>query len=318
MTITSAPVTTMPARPRYDAANIRTWIGFKQFLALAEEAVLAWFREQGYGPQWLYHHYGVGIEIVDSSALLPAVLEVDDEVVASVQPVRPGRFSVVLTARRGTGSSVVFKGKVGCRADPGTRRAGPRPGAGRAAGPGPPGGRRRQPRCGRGGRRRHRRRPALELARAVLPLPLLRPGPALRLRARAGRGGRPVPRLTAGCPWARMLDERGWIPVVSRARVRLLADARMEEYVHTTFAVSDVVKDVTWEGRMDCHVQRGADTIRVATATDPARLRGQPRPGGRPAGPSWTPRRSPPSPGSRTREARTAGCTSPSAAPSAG
>jgi acyl-CoA thioesterase FadM len=64
----------------------------------------------------------------------------------------------------------------------------------------------------------------------------------------------------------RMLGERGWIPVVSRVRVRMTADAHMEEDVRTTFAVTDVLKDVTWEGQMDCHVDRAGGPVRVATA----------------------------------------------------
>src|SRR5262249_51880992 len=77
-------VTALTCRPRYEGANIRTWIGFKQFMLLAEEAVLAWFRERGLGPQRLYHEHGLGLEIVDSSVQLPALLEVDDEVRAEV------------------------------------------------------------------------------------------------------------------------------------------------------------------------------------------------------------------------------------------
>ena len=57
-------MTALTCRPRYEGANIRTWIGFKHFMYLVEEAVLHWFRERGLGPQRLYHEYGLGLEIV--------------------------------------------------------------------------------------------------------------------------------------------------------------------------------------------------------------------------------------------------------------
>jgi acyl-CoA thioesterase FadM len=64
----------------------------------------------------------------------------------------------------------------------------------------------------------------------------------------------------------RMLAERAWIPVVSRARVRMLADAHMEEVVHTTFTVTDVFKATTYDARMDCYVRRGDRLVHTATA----------------------------------------------------
>jgi hypothetical protein len=76
--------TTYRGRPRYEGANIRTWIGFKHFEYLVEEAVLAYFRERGHAPADLYHTYGLGLEIVDSSIHLPNALNIDDEVTATV------------------------------------------------------------------------------------------------------------------------------------------------------------------------------------------------------------------------------------------
>jgi trans-aconitate methyltransferase len=52
--MTANPMTTsLVMRPRHEGANMRTWIGFKHFLYLAEEAVLHWFRDHGYGVQRL-------------------------------------------------------------------------------------------------------------------------------------------------------------------------------------------------------------------------------------------------------------------------
>jgi acyl-CoA thioesterase FadM len=69
-----------------------------------------------------------------------------------------------------------------------------------------------------------------------------------------------------GLSVGRLLRERGWIPVVSRARVQLLAEAHMEETVHTTFVVEDVLKQTAYDARMDCYVQRGGALVHTATA----------------------------------------------------
>src|ERR1039458_10707965 len=105
-------ITLVSMRPLYEGANIRTWIGFKHLLYLVEQGVLQWFRERGIGPQRLYHEYGVGLAIVDSSALLLTLLEVDDQVVAEIILEKPGRFSVVLRVERKGSDAVVLKSKV--------------------------------------------------------------------------------------------------------------------------------------------------------------------------------------------------------------
>jgi acyl-CoA thioesterase FadM len=69
-----------------------------------------------------------------------------------------------------------------------------------------------------------------------------------------------------GISVGRMLVDRGWIPVVSRARVTLLADAVMEEVIHTTFTVDNVLKGVGYDATMNCFVHRDADLVHVATA----------------------------------------------------
>ena len=46
----------------------------------------------------------------------------------------------------------------------------------------------------------------------------------------------------------------------------MLADAYMDEIVRTTFAITDVLKGMAFDARMDCYVQHG-DTLRhTATA----------------------------------------------------
>jgi len=251
--------TSVILRPRFEGANIRTWIGFKHFMYLAEEAVLAWFRERGLGPHRLYHEYGLGLSVVDSSALLPAVLEVDDEVRADATEESPGRFTVRLRSGAGSGPSVL--------------RATVRVALVRELDAGVP-----PPDAVAG-----LVRPSAAVGSTVDdPVAEVAPDFAWTWRIpyfycqygdRIAHAGylraleEVVDRFLAdrGISVRRMLDERGWIPVVSRARVRLLADARMEETVRTTFTVTDLVRDVMFDGQMDCHVQRGGVWVPVAT-----------------------------------------------------
>lgn len=247
-------------RPRYASANIRTWIGFKQFMALAEEAVLTWFRDQGYGPQHLYHRYGVGLSILDSSVQLPAVLEIDDEVQAHVERLTPGRFGVRLTVPRdGEQPATVLRGRVAVAlVTERTAASVPEPLAPLVV-------------------------PAVvEAAASVGPPPAIEPVTwDWRVRYfhchysdRVQHGGyvaaleEMVDRFLAdrGLSVPRLLAERGWIPVVSRARVRLLADAFMDEDVRTTFTVTDIVKNRAFDGRMDSYVIGPDQPRHVATA----------------------------------------------------
>jgi acyl-CoA thioesterase FadM len=258
------------ASPGYEGANVRTWIGFKHFTYLVEAAVLRWFRDRGVGPGRLYHEHGLGLSIVDCSLLLPAVLDVDDEVVAEATEVRPGRFTVRLSVARDTDVTV-------CRAKVGVALV---------------------------------REPAAPAHRPVPPwlaaLVVDRVGAADPIPLPPGAD--PVAALTDGDPRAfgwtwrvpyfycqysqrlahagyvraleevvdrfladrgisvgRLLRERGWIPVVSRSRVTLLADAYMEEEMITTFRVEDVLRGVTYDARMDCHVVRDCQLVPVAT-----------------------------------------------------
>jgi hypothetical protein len=46
-----------------------------------------------------------------------------------------------------------------------------------------------------------------------------------------------------------VLAERALIPVVSRVRVQALADASMDDAVHTTFVVDDMLKAAAFDCR---------------------------------------------------------------------
>ena len=192
---------TLPARPGFEGANIRTWIGFKHFAYLVEQGVLQWFRERGHGPGRLYLEHGVGLSVRDCSLLLPAVLEVDDEVSVTATPGAGGRFAVRIARAGGPARAEPV---TACRR-PGPGRAGPRAGraglGAAAGGVGRPAGGAGRGRARPGRRRRPGDHPArrrrglrLGLAGALLLLPVLPAHAARRLRPAAGGGGGPLPR----------------------------------------------------------------------------------------------------------------------------
>ena len=268
-------------RPRFEGANIRTWIGFKQLMSMVEEAVLQWHRQHGLGPHRLYHEHGLGLQIVDSSVLLAKLLEIDDEVDVHVGPTSPGRFAV--TVRRAHTSLVVLTAKVSvvCIREPERTSEIPLPvvhavdDVDLVVAPDVE------------STARHVERLTRVLApdadvRSVLEASA--PG-ALHWPWRASYFSchysdrvqhsaftraleEVVDRYLAECGLAipQVLAERGWIPVVSKARVRTLADAHMGEIVHTRFHVEGFLKDAAYDCRMDGFVQRGSHLVHVATA----------------------------------------------------
>jgi acyl-CoA thioesterase FadM len=261
-------------RPAYEGANIRTWVGFKHFLYLAEQAVLDSFRDRGTGPSRLYHAYGLGLSTVESSAHLPAVLDADDEVAATVEATGPGRFAVRLTVAREGEAVTILRGRTTVRlvAEPGAGRTAPVPAdlagivvGGVRAGTGEPApgiplaGAAPAERLGEGG--------AFTCADAI-PYQWCHFSDRMQYSGYVRMLESVVERFLRdrGISVGRMLRERGWIPVVSRVKVALLADAHMEEVLHTRFVVTDVLKGLAFDGRMDCYVARGAELAHVATA----------------------------------------------------
>ncbi len=271
-----APGTVVVVRPAFEGANVRTWIGFKHFVYLVENALLRTLEDLGAGARSLFLDHGLGVEVVDCSVQLPAVLELGDDVTARVEQRRDDRFTVSLSVVRDGGEVVVLRGTVTVALV--RERTAPSHVAAPAA------------------------LAALEVAdvadaattRAVeLPIPagcsvadVLIPrdnGFLWSWRApyfychysdRVQHSGyvraleEVVDRFLADrdISVGRLLTERHWIPVVSRARVQMLAAAHMEETVHTTFTVLDVLRGVLFDGRMDCWVRRGDQLVPVATA----------------------------------------------------
>ena len=263
--------TVLTGRPSYEGANIRTWIGFKHFMYLVENAVHQWLRERGTGARDLFLAHGLGFEIVDCSVQLPAVLEADDEVTATVTGSRPGRLAVRLAVERDGRPVTVLRGKVTVALVPERAAATHLP---------PPAPLADLPDAGIAPGERRRLGPG-ETPESVLTA---EPGTFLwswrapyfycHFSDRVQHSGfvraleEVVDRFLddRGISVGRLLTERSWIPVVSRARVRLVGDARMEETVHTVFTVTDILRGVMFDGTMTCYVRRGDDLVTVARA----------------------------------------------------
>ncbi|WP_457030395.1 thioesterase family protein [Kitasatospora sp. P5_F3] len=267
-------------RPRYDGANINTFIGFKNFMTLAEESVLQHFRDQGFGPQRLFTTYGLGLEVVDSSTRLINTLHADDLVHGTVEstPVKSGQGLTckvdLVTTRDGVDVPVLAgRLKVALVTEVDGVPAEPVPAELRslvvadvaAAG---------------------KARPVLEVPAGVTAEKALAPANGFvwdweipyfychwYTRLQSSGYVRLLEEATdrylahAGLPITGLLAQRDWIPVVSKARVQMHGDAYMGEVLHITYRVDDVIKDIVWTATMECHVRRGDQLVNVATCT---------------------------------------------------
>ncbi|MDJ0346535.1 alpha/beta fold hydrolase [Streptomyces sp. H10-C2] len=271
--------------PRYEGANIRTWIGFKHFMYLVEEGILQYFRDRGVGARSLYHTYGLGLEIVDSSVQLPVALEADEQVYATIvsakAKAKPGQgapFNVTLTVERDGRTVTALKGKVRVALVTVKDGSGTEP------------------------------VPAFLEPYVVPDIGALDNAQQAILAIEDGQEVADVlaPEGSGSMLWSwrapyyychfsdrlqhsayvrtleevvdrylyaqglsvgGLLEERGWIPVVSRARVQMLSDVWMEETVHTVFTVDEILRDTMYTARMDCYVRRGNHLERAATGT---------------------------------------------------
>lgn len=262
--------------PRFEGANIRTWMGFKHFVYLVEEALLDWFRSQGMAPGTLLDDRGAGIALVDMSVRLPNTLGVDDTAQVEVSPVPGGvagsyAFKVKMSVARAGADVTVLKGRAravllaavdapgdqakaaaGVLADAAEEDATPfQPALDPPFDPAVP---------DAGGRFCWSWR---------IPYFYCHHSSRLQHSGYVRALEEVVDRFLADREMSvrKMLDERGWIPVVSRARVQILNDARMEEVLHTVFTVEALLGNATFDGRMDCFVERDGELVQTATAS---------------------------------------------------
>lgn len=243
-------------RPRHEGGSIRTWIGFKHFIDLAEEALFDLYRARGESPATLFRERGARLSVVESSVQLPAVLELDDVADAEVTG-GPERYSVRLSARR-AGDPTVLRGILAVAALPDADR--PRTFApGRDDQPLPadahPAGVLAPP--GSGSFVWTWRVPYYycHYSRWLAHSGYVRSMEEVVDRFLAARG------MSVGT----MLATRTWIPVVSRCRVKLLADVTMEETVHAVVTVTDVLRRMCFEATVDWYAEQPGSLVHVAT-----------------------------------------------------
>ncbi|MFD9454882.1 hypothetical protein ACFWBC_17590 [Streptomyces sp. NPDC059985] len=284
--------TTGRLRPLFEGNNISFAIGFKHINYVAEAAVLNHFRTAGLPAGDLYRRFGLGFDVVDIHSRLAALLAVDDEVEAVVTPaVKAGddrlRFKVALYVERDgerikcAGSTVVVVLRVddhikaeeawpegierftAARLGTGESReatAVPLPYGGFSAGRGTTsdpvldeligdtnafGWRWRMPYFYCHFNERVQMSGFLRVMEEVEDLFL----------------------ADRGLPIKKVLDTRGWIPVVTQSRIEILDETVMEEELYTVYTVENVFKTLLYSTRMDCWVLRDGRLVKTATGT---------------------------------------------------
>ncbi|MFJ7205950.1 hypothetical protein ACIQWR_20735 [Streptomyces sp. NPDC098789] len=284
--------TTARLRPLFEGNNISFAIGFKHINYVAEAAVLDHFRSAGLPVGDLYRRFGLGFDVVDIHSRLAALLAVDDEVEAVVTPVTKAaddrlRFKVELYVEREgkrvkcAGSKVAVALRVddhikadeawpegierftAARLGTGERRAidaAPLPYGGFTAGRGTDtdpvlaeligdtnafGWRWRMPYFYCHFNERVQMSGFLRIMEEVEDLFL----------------------ADRGLPIKKVLDTRGWIPVVTQSRIEILDETVMEEELYTVYTVESIFKTLLYSTRMDCYVLRDGALVKTATGT---------------------------------------------------
>ncbi|MFJ3826078.1 thioesterase family protein [Streptomyces nodosus] len=285
--------TRISLRPSYEGGNISTTIGFKHVHYLIEAAVLEHFRAAGLGATTLYVEYGVGFDVVSVDTRLHTVLTLDDDVAVEVKPVTKDtddrlRFAITATVQRDgaprKAATTTFE--VALRAIEHVED--PKPLPERLA-------RFVVPRLGA----------ATPKKIAAVPVDNIDLSAQRGVTTRSGdpvlaeiigddnafgwkwrvpyfychftshmqmsgflRQMEEVLHLFVadrGIAIHRLLDERNWIPVVTKSDLRLTDEVRIEDELYTVFTIEDVFKAILFTARMDCYVMRDGALVQVAT-----------------------------------------------------
>lgn len=279
--------TRIEVRPRYEGNNVCAWIGFKHINYMVEDAVLGHFRASGLSSRTLYEEFGVGLDIIRLDTRILNALHLDDEAIATVVPVETQdgtlRFKVTLsktedakdvtatvsvTLRRDTYIDSDDRVPSELRAFTVDRIGSDVTVAGvEAVDPG-----------GWGSLGTHRDDAVLEVLTAGrnaigwswrIPYPYCHNNERLEMSGYLRLIEEAKDRFVAdrGISVKTLLDDRRWIPVVSRSTISMLGEALMEELLYVVFTVEEVFKDMTYTSRMDCYVAREGSLIHTATGT---------------------------------------------------
>ncbi|MFI7227224.1 hypothetical protein ACIBO5_28770 [Nonomuraea angiospora] len=255
-------------RPRYEGANVGTWIGFKHLNYLVEEAVLEHLRGAGLRVTDLYHDHGLCVDLVNIDTRILRALRVDDVAVAEVAA-NGMSYTVKITTEGDARKAIDARATVALRFDPWGEDVKDTPAelapyVVKRLGEGGPG--ERLPEgvtvedhltAGRNSFAWKWRIPYfychfterlqmsgyLRLMEEVVDLFLADRGVSVK----------------------RLLDEQQLIPAVPHSRITILDEALMEEELYVVLTVEEVFKRLTYTSRMDCYVVRDGVLVRTAT-----------------------------------------------------
>ncbi|MFR9673734.1 thioesterase family protein [Streptomyces sp. TR02-1] len=280
-------------RPCYEGGNISTTIGFKHVHYLIEAAVLEHFRAAGLGATTLYVEYGVGFDVVSVNTRLHTVLTLDDAVAVEVKPVtKEGdsrlRFRIAATVERDgeQRKAVSTTFEVALRKIEHVENPKPLP---------------EQltpfvtPRLGAATPQHLEAVPVDNIDLSAQRGVTTRSGDPV-LAELIGDDN------AFGWKWRvpyfychftshmqmsgflrqmeevlhlfvadrdiaihRLLDERNWIPVVTKCEVELTDEVGIEDELYTVFTVEDIFKKMLFTARMDCYVVREGRLVQVST-----------------------------------------------------
>jgi acyl-CoA thioesterase FadM len=284
---------TYTLRPSYEGGNISTTIGFKHVHYLLEAAVLEHFRAAGLGATTLYVEYGVGFDVVSVNTRLHTVLTLDDAVEVEVKPVTKEadtrlRFKISATVQRDgePRKAVTSTFEVALRAI--EHVSDPKPLPAQLT-------RFVVPRLGQAAPRQITAVPVdnidLSAQRGVTSRsadPVLAevigndnafgwkwrvPYFYCHFTSHMQMSGflRQMEEVLhlfvadRGIAIHRLLDERNWIPVVTKCEVELTDEVRIEDELYTVFTIEDIFKAILFTARMDCYVMRDGGLVQVAT-----------------------------------------------------
>ena len=255
--------------------NIMTWIGFKHIMYLAEEAVLAHFREAGLGIRHLFEEHGLLLDIVANDGRILHALKLDESVTTTVKPRAPDaagvlRFDIAMNVERDGKSVKTYSGNVGLvlkrdrslamaahdgdlgelavlvaekAVDP--RAAPEAPGAGAPAASGA----------------------APQLVwDFTIPYFYCHGNERIKMSGYLRLMEEADARFCAerGIDVCDLLLAKRWIPAVPSASVRIVAEAYMNERLRLVYEVADVIKSLLYKCTMHAYVERDGKQILVA------------------------------------------------------
>ncbi|WP_326678164.1 thioesterase family protein [Streptomyces sp. NBC_01237] len=281
-------------RPPYEGGNINTAIGFKCVNYLLEAAVLDHFRAVGLGATELYLVHGLNFDVTGLETRLHTVLTLDDDVLLEVTPKTKDKddalvFGVTATVQRDGApkKAVSSKLRVLLRRDTQVDAAAPLPEELR---------RFVVDRLATAEPTALAATPVDDFAGAVhrgesgdtdpvlaeiiggdnavgwkwkVPYYYCHFTERMQMSGylRQMEEAKHVFVASRGISIKRMLNERGWIPVVTQCKIRFTDETIMEENLYTVYTVESVFKDMLYTSRVDFYVVRDGALVQTATGS---------------------------------------------------